>query len=242
MYNDASTSSGGMLASSTHVAFTIQNFTLSHARHGDKDHDRRPRTTTLVTCRQTGKAIAGAAAHSSDSVKALGTSPQALSPPTLQQTSRHNMIPTTELSPLGQHFEGQCTKAWEYFEAELFDEANAISRTLVKDPRVGLLHKASCHMILAHSPDDYVYHAEQAVKLFRDMYNDPRDPPDEDQRRSQEKLVASAEKVLVQARDDAQTYASRADSPQQDSKASQIPQRLSTGGLRSILEGRITRA
>lgn len=58
-------------------------------------------------------------------------------------------------------------------------------------------------MILAHSPDDYVYHAEQAVKLFGEMYYDSEVPPDEEQRRSQEKLVASAEKVLGQARRDA---------------------------------------
>lgn len=114
------------------------------------------------------------------------------------------MIPTSELSPLGQEFERQCTKAWDLFELERFDEANAISRKLVNDPRVGLLHKASCHMILAHSPDDYVYHAEQAVKLFRGLYSDPAEPPDEEQRWSQEKLVMSAEKVLRQAREDAQ--------------------------------------
>ena len=114
------------------------------------------------------------------------------------------MIPTSALSPLGQEFEKQCTTAWEYFETERFDEANAISRKLVNDPRVGLLHKASCHMILAHSPDDYVFHAEQAVKLFKELYSDPTEPPDEDQRRSQEKLVASAEKVLRQAREDAE--------------------------------------
>lgn len=66
------------------------------------------------------------------------------------------MIPTSQLNPLGQQFETQCTRAWELFEAERFDEANALSRRLVNDPRVGDLHKAGCHMILSHSPDDYV--------------------------------------------------------------------------------------
>lgn len=96
-------------------------------------------------------------------------------------------------------------------------------------------------MILAHSPDDYVYHAEQAVKLFGEMYYDSEVPPDEEQRRSQEKLVASAEKVLGQARRDAKMYASRADSPQQDNTICQMPQRLNTGGLRSVLEARRAR-
>lgn len=67
------------------------------------------------------------------------------------------MIPTSQLNSLGQQFERQCTRAWELFEAERFDEANAISHRLVDDPRVGDLHKAGCHMILAHSPDNYVY-------------------------------------------------------------------------------------
>lgn len=67
------------------------------------------------------------------------------------------MIPTSQLNSLGQQFEKQCTRAWELFEAERFDEANAISHRLVDDPRVGDLHKAGCHMILAHSPDNYVY-------------------------------------------------------------------------------------
>lgn len=66
------------------------------------------------------------------------------------------MIPTSQLNPLGQQFEKQATRAWELFERERFDEANAISHRLVNDSRVGDLHKAGCHLILAHSPDDYV--------------------------------------------------------------------------------------
>lgn len=73
------------------------------------------------------------------------------------------MIPTSQLNQLGQQFEKQCTRAWELFEAERFDEANALSHRLVDDPRVGDLHKAGCHMILAHSPDNYVYVSMRSV-------------------------------------------------------------------------------
>lgn len=66
------------------------------------------------------------------------------------------MIPTSALNPLGQVFERQFIRAWELFQQERFDEANAISIRLVEEPLIGDLHKAGCHLILAHSPDNYV--------------------------------------------------------------------------------------
>lgn len=74
----------------------------------------------------------------------------------MASTTATTMIPTSALNPLGQVFERQFLQAWTLFQQERFDEANAISVRLVKEPLIGDLHKAGCHLILAHSPDNYV--------------------------------------------------------------------------------------
>ncbi|KXT15026.1 hypothetical protein AC579_4888 [Pseudocercospora musae] len=149
------------------------------------------------------------------------------------------IIPTEALNPLGQKFERLFLRAWEAFEDERFDEANSISHRLVKEPLIGDLHKAGCHLILAHSPNEYVWHAEQAVALFKGLYSDPRYPPDEEQKLSQDDLVKTAENVLERAREDAKMYAERSDSPQQDTQAMHSqPARVNTPKLRTILEDR----
>lgn len=116
-----------------------------------------------------------------------------------------NLIPTESLNPLGQYFERQFFRAWTLFEASEFEKANTIAKELVNDVLVGELHKAGCHLILAHSPDDYLQHAEQAVKLFKGMYDGVEaEEPTETQKRSQDELVAMAERALETARADAQ--------------------------------------
>ena len=71
--------------------------------------------------------------------------------------ARPNMaVPTSGLNALGQIFERKFIRAWELFQTDGFEEANEISKELVADARVGDLHQAGCHLILAHSPDNYV--------------------------------------------------------------------------------------
>jgi hypothetical protein len=67
------------------------------------------------------------------------------------------MPDTSELDGLGQFFEEEFILAWKLFEEDKFDEANALARRLIMEPAISNLHKAGCHMILAHSPDQYVY-------------------------------------------------------------------------------------
>ena len=67
-----------------------------------------------------------------------------------------NMLDTSELDPHSQFFEEEFKRAWKLFEDEEFEAANHLARQLVMEPAISNLHKAGCHMILAHSPDQYV--------------------------------------------------------------------------------------
>lgn len=66
------------------------------------------------------------------------------------------MPPTSDLEPVGRFFEEQCKAAWEHFYAQEFDKANAIAQELLAEPALAILHRASMHFMLAHSPDEYV--------------------------------------------------------------------------------------
>lgn len=65
------------------------------------------------------------------------------------------------------------------------------------EPSLSNLHKAGLHLILAHSPDEYVYHAKEAVRLYQSLYT-----PDEEQtittnqKKSRDTLLAGAQRVL----------------------------------------------
>ena len=67
------------------------------------------------------------------------------------------MPPTSSLNATGQLFEGQFKQAWQLFKDEEFDEANGLARWLLLQPGLGDLHSAGAHLILAHSPDNYLY-------------------------------------------------------------------------------------
>lgn len=68
---------------------------------------------------------------------------------------------------------------------------------------------ASAHLILAHSPDDYVYHAREALRLYELLYTDlpTGRPPTENQLASKEALVTDAKRVLEKALQDEEEYA-----------------------------------
>lgn len=66
------------------------------------------------------------------------------------------MPPTTSLDPISQLVEYEFKRAWDLFDAEVFEEANALATKLLLEPRLGHLHRAGCHLLLAHGPIDFV--------------------------------------------------------------------------------------
>ena len=59
------------------------------------------------------------------------------------------------------------------------------------------------HLLLAQSPDNYVWHAEQAVKLYESLYADEGDDvPSVMQRASWDVLKNTANEVLEKAKAD----------------------------------------
>lgn len=57
-------------------------------------------------------------------------------------------------------------------------------------------------MILAHSPDDYVWHADQAVRMYENMYTPGMPPPTPEQAESIKELLMNAKMVQTKARAD----------------------------------------
>lgn len=114
------------------------------------------------------------------------------------------MPPTSSLDPVAQVFESQFKRAWNLFSDHKYDEAsramfeyiniqvanifrshaNSLSGKLLNKPRLGRLHRAGLHVIVAHSPDDYVWHAGEAVRLYEAMYTDPGQVPTKDKLRA----------------------------------------------------------
>lgn len=96
-------------------------------------------------------------------------------------------------------------EAFKLFRSGSYDEANELSLWLLQQPALGNYHKAGAHLILAHSPDEYVAHASEAVKLYESLY-EGRDPPTKKQKKSQDTLIAAAKKVLRKALNDAMEF------------------------------------
>lgn len=63
---------------------------------------------------------------------------------------------------------------------------------------LGLYHRAGSHFILAHSPDCYVHHGREAVRLYKQLSE--KTP---EQAENKAGLVAWAERVLAKAERDA---------------------------------------
>lgn len=97
-------------------------------------------------------------------------------------------------------------RAWNLFKTDQFDEANKLSRELLLEPRLGKYRRTGLHLILAHSPNGYVAHAEAAVQLYKDLWTDPNNPPTIAQQAVKDKMIKSAERVLAKAKEDAVQY------------------------------------
>jgi hypothetical protein len=144
-----------------------------------------------------------------------------------------NNLPTTtlqcempvisDLDPVAQVLESLFIQAWNLFEESKFDEAstrllssiysktntytpqaNTLSQKLLLEPRMGRLHRAGLHVILAHSPDDYVWHADEAVQMYENMYTNEMPPPTAEQAEDIKELLENAKSVQVKARIDSE--------------------------------------
>lgn len=84
-------------------------------------------------------------------------------------------------------------------------QANTLSKKLLLEPRMGRLHRAGLHVILAHSSDDYVWHADEAVRMYENMYTADMPPPTPKQARSIKELLENAKAVQAKAHTDKKT-------------------------------------
>ncbi|KAK4545507.1 hypothetical protein LTR36_002857 [Oleoguttula mirabilis] len=119
------------------------------------------------------------------------------------------MRPASDVDPVGSFFDAQFTAAWEHFYAARFDQANASARALLNEPALSDLHRAGMHLLLAHSPEEYIEHARRAVNLYGNLYTahaqDSREPTP-GQKKSQKTLLRAAEEALRRAEQTAKEY------------------------------------
>ncbi|KAF5495143.1 hypothetical protein CGCS363_v009625 [Colletotrichum siamense] len=80
------------------------------------------------------------------------------------------------------------------------EAAEAKALELLAEPRLGRLHKAGMHMILATSETDFVHHSLEAVRLFGEALQEQ--DITEAQRASLEHWHAEAKKLSEEARSD----------------------------------------
>lgn len=158
------------------------------------------------------------------------------------------MPPRSDLDQVGQFYEGQLEAAWDLFHEDKFAAANvsasgkvinkehadlafaqAIAKKFLLEPDISNLHAAGFHLLLAHSPDQYVYvefsncalssltcvhseHAERALSLYKGLYQgrmsvfDDGHGPTAKQLASKKIMIKGAEQVLAKARADAILY------------------------------------
>ena len=130
----------------------------------------------------------------------------------------------SDLDPVARVVESLFIQAWNLFEQSKFDEvsaclslsiysstdtyisqANTLSENLLLEPRIGPLHRAGLHVILAHSPDDYLWHADEAVRMYENMYTDDMPPPTPEQAANIKELLENAKSIQARARIDKTT-------------------------------------
>jgi hypothetical protein len=76
------------------------------------------------------------------------------------------------------------------------------------NPSTVRLDRAGAHLILAHSPDEYVFHAKEALRLYELMYTDLPQmvEPTEKQLTDKAHFVAEAQRVLQKTEEDEAFY------------------------------------
>ncbi|KAK0347904.1 hypothetical protein LTR91_023937 [Friedmanniomyces endolithicus] len=121
------------------------------------------------------------------------------------------MPSTASLNPGGQVFESVFKEAWKLFGEHEYPKANELCLWLIMQSDCGRLHRAGAHLILAHSPDQYVHHAKEALRLYEALHVDSESEPTEKQRRSKATLIAAARAALKKAEADAKVYADAGD-------------------------------
>lgn len=98
-------------------------------------------------------------------------------------------------------FDAYYESAWEYGRAGQYDKANDICKWLLLQQDLGQYHQAGAHFLLAHSPDCYVEHAREALRIYEKI----KTHCDGDTRWAEER-VAAAETLLREAEEDKKKY------------------------------------
>nr|OQO18180.1 hypothetical protein B0A51_14127 [Rachicladosporium sp. CCFEE 5018] len=93
-------------------------------------------------------------------------------------------------------FDSKYKPEWKHFGADGHDEAKALAGWLLSESAIGGLHRAGMHLLLAHGPDDKVYHATQALNMARDLYAGRESTRSEAQKAARDAPVRCAEDVL----------------------------------------------
>lgn len=82
-----------------------------------------------------------------------------------------------------------------------YDKANDICKWLLLQQDLGQYHQAGAHFLLAHSPDCYVEHAREALRIYEKI----KTHCDGDTKWAEER-VAAAETLLREADEDKKKY------------------------------------
>ncbi|KAK5693293.1 hypothetical protein LTR17_025135 [Elasticomyces elasticus] len=115
------------------------------------------------------------------------------------------MPPTSELSPKGQSFEEELKLAWSLLDDKP-EEANAIAQKWLMEPSLSDIHRAGFHLLLSHSPDEYLEHTQKALELYNGLYRNPLDTVTPWHRKNKNLLVRLATEAVERAQVDRLKY------------------------------------
>ncbi|TIA47180.1 hypothetical protein D6C79_04778 [Aureobasidium pullulans] len=95
-------------------------------------------------------------------------------------------------------------KASDAFDAEDFEESERLCHLLLTYDDLSMYHKAGCHRILSLGNTDFLWHAEQTIKLYKQLFYPDGRPSGEhilsdSQVRIRDDILEHAYRNLVQA-------------------------------------------
>ncbi|THZ75167.1 hypothetical protein D6C85_03026 [Aureobasidium pullulans] len=98
-------------------------------------------------------------------------------------------------------------KASDAFDAEDFEESERLCHLLLTYDDLSMYHKAGCHRILSLGNTDFLWHAEQTIKLYKQLFYPDGRPSGEhilsdSQVRIRDDILEHAYRNLVQAERD----------------------------------------
>ncbi|KAF9873302.1 hypothetical protein CkaCkLH20_09115 [Colletotrichum karsti] len=108
------------------------------------------------------------------------------------------------LDNLSTMFEWRFHEIWRIHADGRPEEAEISACELLMEPRLGSLHRAGLHLLLAGSPHDYVEHAKEAVRLYTEVKQQYQDTFSSEQKANIEKMLDAAKASLHKARTDEQ--------------------------------------